>query len=117
MPEPTIDLLYIDEPQFKQLFCKIITDLDEAHKGQNISRRFRLLLEDNICNSYASSIYNYFNQHFNELYDYDWIISIIKYYNEYPQSYENKYNSLNYSMLQIVELTIEETSKFVVQES
>ena len=112
MPEPNINLLKIDKNDFHDLFYLILNDLSNII--YNISNEFmtfsiireipNLNLDIEIYNYSTTNIYNYFNN-FDEFYNYDWIISLIK--------NNNNCDELKYSMIQIVNLVMQEFLKYV----
>lgn len=127
MPEPNIDLLNIDEDDFYDLFYTVLGDLLKLHnKGTNdITYNFAIIrpipnLDLNneklhLYNYSTTNIYEYFDTMLDDFYDYNWIISLMKYYEAYPQDYNYKYPKLNFSMIQIIELVIYEFSKYTIQ--
>lgn len=125
MPEPNIDLLYIHQDAFDYLFYSVLGDLLRKHENRNILYNFAILrpipnldLNDSHLNKYnyrSMNIYDYFDIFYDDFYDYKWIISLIKYYEAYPEDYNHKYNKLNFSMTQIIQLIIDEFSKYIFQ--
>jgi hypothetical protein len=128
MPEPTIDLLYIDSDDFDNLFYSVLGDLlkkNNTASNRNILYNFAILrpipnldLDDSHLNKYnyrTTNIYDYFDTFYDDFYDYEWIISLMKYYEAYPQDYDYKYDKLNFSMIQIIHLVIDEFLKYTFQ--
>lgn len=125
MPEPTINLLYINSDEFDNLFYFVLGDLLKKYENRNILYNFAILrsipnldLDDSYLNKYnyrTTNIYDYFDTFYDDFYDYNWIISLMKYYEAYPQDYDYKYDKLNFSMIQIVNLVIDEFSKYTFQ--
>lgn len=125
MPEPTINLLYINSDEFDNLFYSVLGDLLKKYENRNILYNFAILrsipnldLDDSYLNKYnyrTTNIYDYFDTFYDDFYDYNWIISLMKYYEAYPQDYDYKYDKLNFSMIQIVNLVIDEFSKYTFQ--
>jgi hypothetical protein len=128
MPEPTIDLLYIDSDDFDNLFYSVLGDLlkkNNTTSNTNILYNFAILrsipnldLDDSHLNKYnyrTTNIYDYFDTFYDDFYDYEWVISLMKYYEAYPQDYDYKYDKLNFSMIQIIHLVIDEFLKYTFQ--
>jgi hypothetical protein len=126
MPEPTINLLYINSDDFDNLFYSVLGDLLKKYDNdRNILYNFAILrpipnldLDDSHLNKYnyrTTNIYDYFDTFYDDFYDYNWIISLIKYYEAYPQDYRYKYDKLNFSMIQIIQLVIDEFLKYTFQ--
>lgn len=125
MPEPTINLLYINSDEFDNLFYSVLGDLLRKYENRNILYNFAILrpipnldLDNSHLNKYnyqATNIYDYFDTFYDDFYDYNWIISLMKYYEAYPQDYIYKYNKLNFSMIKIVNLVIDEFLKYTFQ--
>jgi hypothetical protein len=127
MPEPQINLLYINPDDFDDLFYSVLGDLLKIHDtaGSNILYNFAIIrpitnldLDNSHLNKYnyrATNIYEYFDTFYDDFYDYQWIISLMKYYDTYPQDYNYKYDKLNVSMIQIIKLIIDEFSKSTFQ--
>ena len=128
MPEPTINLLYINSDDFDNLFYSVLGDLLRKHNcdsNRNILYNFSILrpipnldLDNSHLNKYnyrTTNIYDYFDTFYDDFYDYTWIISLIKYYEAYPLDYRYKYDKLNFSMIQIVNLVIDEFLKYTFQ--
>jgi hypothetical protein len=126
MPEPTIDLLYIDNDDFDDLFYSVLGDLIKKHDGtRNILYNFAILrpipnldLDYSHLDKYnyrSTNIYDYFDTFYDDFYDYKWVISLIKYYEAYPQDYNYKYDKLNFSMIQIIQLVIDKFSTYIFQ--
>ena len=125
MPEPTINLLYINSDEFDNLFYSVLGDLLRKYENRNILYNFAILrpipnldLDNSHLNKYnyqATNIYDYFDTFYDDFYNYNWIISLMKYYEAYPQDYRYKYDKLNFSMIQIIQLVINEFSKYTFQ--
>jgi hypothetical protein len=126
MPEPTINLLYINSDDFDNLFYSVLGDLLKKYDNdRNILYNFAILrpipnldLDDSHLNKYnyrTTNIYDYFDTFYDDFYDYNWIISLMKYYEAYPQDYRYKYDKLNFSMIQIIQLVIDEFLKYTFQ--
>jgi hypothetical protein len=126
MPEPKINLLYINPDDFDDLFYSVLGDLLKKYDNdRNILYNFAILrpipnldLDDSHLNKYnyrTTNIYDYFDTFYDDFYDYKWIISLIKYYDAYPQDYNHKYDKINFSMIQIIQLIIDEFSKYTFQ--
>lgn len=126
MPEPNINLLYINPDDFDNLFYSVLGDLLRKNDtNTNILYNFAILrpipnldLDDSHLNKYnyrALNIYEYFDTFYDDFYDYQWIISLMKYYEACPQDYNYKYNKLNYSMIQIIQLVIDEFLEYTFQ--
>lgn len=126
MPEPNINLLYINQDNFDNLFYSVLGDLLRKNDTNiNILYNFAIVrpipnldLDNSHLNKYnyrSTNIYEYFDTFYDDFYDYEWIISLIKYYEAYPQDYNYKYNKLNYSMIQIVKLVIDEFLEYTFQ--
>ena len=127
MPEPTIDLLYIDDDDFDNLFYSVLGDLIKKHDDgtRNILYNFAILrpipnldLDNSHLYKYnyrSTNIYDYFDTFYDDFYDYTWIISLIKYYEAYPLDYRYKYDKLNFSMIQIIQLVIDKVSTYIFQ--
>lgn len=125
MPEPIIDLLYINPYDFDDLFYSVLGDLIEKHNDSNIFYNFAIVrpifnldLDNHHLNKYnyrTTNIYDYFDTFYDDFYDYKWVISLMKYYETYPQDYNNKYDKLNFSMIQIINLIVDEFLKYTFQ--
>jgi hypothetical protein len=128
MPEPNIDLLYIHQDDFNDLFYSVLGDLLKKYDdstSRNVLYNFAIIrpipnldLDDSHLNKYnyrSTNIYDYFDTFYDDFYDYKWIISLIKYYEAYPEDYNHKYNKLIFSMTQIIQLIIDEFSKCIFQ--
>ena len=125
MPEPTINLLNIDSDEFNNLFNSVLGDLLRKCKNRNILYNFAILrpipnldLDNSHLDKYnyeTTNMYDYFDTFYDDFYDYNWIISLMKYYEAYPQDYGYKYDKLNFSMIQIVNLVIDEFLKYTLQ--
>jgi hypothetical protein len=129
MPEPTINLLYIHPDDFNDLFYSVLGDLLKKYNTNTITRNtlynFAILrpipnldLDNSNLHKYnykSINIYDYFDTFYDDFYDYTWIISLIKYYEAYSQDYGNKYDKLEFSMIQIINLVIDEFLKYTLQ--
>lgn len=125
MPEPNIDLLYIDPDEFDDLFYSVLGDFLKKYDNRNNLYNFAILrpipnldLDNSNLHKYnyrTTNIYDYFDTFYDDFYDYKWIISLVKYYEAYPQDYNNKYDKLNFSMNYIINLVIDEFSKYTFQ--
>jgi hypothetical protein len=122
MPEPNVDLLNISPDEFDNLFYNILEELIKKNDTSPIIYNFTILgtipnLDfdtSDLCkyNSRAKNMYEYFDKFYEDFYDYEWIISLMKYCEAYPQDYNQIYNKLKYSMILIIELIIEEFSAY-----
>jgi hypothetical protein len=126
MPEPNINLLYINPDEFDNLFYSVLGDLlIKNDTGTNVLYNFAIVrpipnldLDDSHLNKYnycTTNMYEYFDTFYDDFYDYQWVISLMKYYEIYSQDYNHKYDKLNYSMIQIIQLIIDEFSEYTFQ--
>jgi hypothetical protein len=120
MPEPNIDLLKINSDFFEELFYKILIYLIDKNKSNNlyyyqISENYLRYLDTNQNYSCcAKSMYEYFDNYYCKFYNYEWIITRIKDYGNYPENYNFmcSYDELKYNMRYIVEFIIYEFEKY-----
>ena len=125
MPEPNINLLNIHRDSFEVLFRTVIQDLvNDTNKTGNIYNFAivrhipNLILNYRQLSQYNCScrnMYEYFWVLYDEFYDYEWILALMKYYESGPEEYNNRYDKLKYSMIQIIQLVIDEFSIYVFQ--
>jgi hypothetical protein len=134
MPEPNINLLYISEDDFDNLFFSVLQQLIDNIKYNNAHFKYNFSIIRTIpnldlnsqlqrYNYVASSIYDYFDIFYDDFYDYNWIISLIKKCEAYPRDFSNrrnlykkriKFNNLEYSMIQIIQLVMSEFNKYLM---
>lgn len=134
MPEPNINLLYISEDDFDDLFFSVLQQLIDNVKYNNTHIKYNFSIIRTIPNldlnsqlqryNYrTSSIYDYFDVFYDDFYDYNWIISLIKQCEAYPQDFANRHNlhgkkinfyKLEYNMTGIIELVMSEFNKYLM---
>jgi hypothetical protein len=134
MPEPNVNLLYISEDDFDDLFFSVLQQLieDINYNNNNFKYNFSIIrtipnldLNSQLrrYNYVASSIYDYFDVFYDDFYDYNWIISLIKKCEAYPRDFTNRYNlygkrikfnKLEYSMIQIIHLVMSEFNRYMM---
>lgn len=126
MPEPNINLLTIEPAKFDELFLDVLVtfvdnNIDNCADFYNISENYIPYLDrpsDSLQYfTSATSIYEYFELYYQDFYNYEWIINIIKDYGNHPENYNfnHTYDQLTNSMAYIVDFSVSEFQKYIIK--